>query len=57
MLKWSDTEMKGALRLVQVKEFQGFPCVIVQLTGTDAAGIERKVVFDYELPFNFTFES
>ena len=54
--KWTNTEMKGSIRLVQVKEFQGFPSVLVQLTGTDAAGIEREVVFDYELPFNFSFE-
>jgi len=48
--------MVGTLRLVQVKEFQGFPSVLVQLTGTDVAGIEREVVFDYELPFNFQLE-
>ena len=29
---------------------------MVQVTGTDAADIEHDVVFDYELPFNFTFE-
>lgn len=54
--RWMDTEIKGNLRLVQVKEFQGFSSVLVQITGTDAADIERDIVFDYELPFNFTFE-
>jgi len=54
--KWTKTDMAGKLHLVLVKEFQGFPCVVIQLGGTDAAGIERAVVFEYELPFNFIFE-
>ena len=28
----------------------------MQLVGTDESGIERDVVFEYELHFNFTFE-
>lgn len=54
--KWCDTEMFGVLRMIQVKEANDYPAVILQLTGTDAAGTEREVVFQYELPLNFTFE-
>ena len=48
--------MKGKLRLIQVKEFQGIPAVLLQLGGTDDAGVERDIVFEYELHFNFEFE-
>ena len=54
--KWTKTDMVGVLRLVQIKEFQGFPSAVVQLRGTDRLGIERAIIFDYELPFNFNFE-
>ena len=54
--KWCNTEMFGALRLIQVHEAQDYPAVILQLTGTDAAGNERDVVFQYELPLNFRFD-
>lgn len=48
--------MNGVLRLIQIKEIEGFPVVMVQLTGVDVAGTEKGVVFEYELPFNFQFD-
>ena len=33
--KWNETRMHGVLRLVQIKEIEGFPVVMVQLTGVD----------------------
>ncbi len=49
--------MVGTLKIVQVKECQGYPCVMLKLVGTDSAGNERDTVFEYELPFNFKFEN
>ena len=57
MHKWCRTEMFGVLRLIQVKEEEGYPVTMLQLTGTDPAGSERDVVFEYELPFNFVLEA
>ena len=54
--KWCYTEMQGVLRLIQVKDEADYPAVLVQLVGTDPAGIERDVVFQTELPFNFRFD-
>lgn len=54
--KWCYTEMQGVLRLIQVKEELDYPAILVQLVGTDPAGIEREVVFQSELPFNFKFD-
>jgi len=55
--KWCATDMKGVLKLIQKKEVHGFPVVLIELIGTDEAGVERATVFSYELPFNFTLES
>jgi len=54
--KWTNTDMHGVLYLIQIKEVQNYPVVMVQLKGTDAAGIERDVVFENELSFNFAFD-
>ena len=53
---WTKTLVCGVLRLVQVKEIEGYPVVLIQITGVDVADIERGNTFEYELPFNFTFE-
>lgn len=55
--KWCSTDMKGVLRMKQTKEVQGYPVVLLELKGTDEAGVERATVFEYELPFNFRLES
>ncbi len=55
-LKWSKTDMQGVLRLIQIKEVESYPVVMIQLKGTDSAGFERATVFEFELPFNFLFD-
>ena len=54
--KWCSTDMKGVLRMLKTKEVQGYPVVLLELKGTDEAGVERATVFEYELPFNFRFD-
>ena len=54
--KWCYTDMRGVLRVIQVKEADGYPVIILQLTGQDDVGTERDVVFEFELPVNFTLE-
>ena len=55
--KWVNSGLVGALRLIQVKEvIDSYPVVMVQLQATDAAQIDRGIIFEYELPFNFRVE-
>ena len=54
--KWCHTEMIGVLRIIQIKDCDNYPLVVLELKGIDPAGIERDVVFDYELPINFVFD-
>ena len=55
--KWSYTDMVGNLRLVKVHDAEGYPVLMLQLKGVDAALIERDTVFEFELPFNFKIEA
>ena len=48
--------MIGALRMILVKEVMSYPVIILQMKSVDPAGIERDIVFEYELPFNFKFD-
>ena len=48
--------MIGVLRIIQVHDCEGHPVIMLQMKGVDPAGIERDVVFEYELSFNFVFE-
>jgi len=54
--KWTNTDMSGVLRVIQVKEQDSYPVIMLQLKGQDSAGIERDTVFEFELPMNFVFE-
>ena len=54
--KWCHTQMIGVLRIKQVRDCDSHPLIVLELKGTDPAGIERDVVFEYELPFNFRFD-
>lgn len=54
--KWCDTKIHGNLSLVQVKTVGHLPIVLLRLKATDRADIERKVVLEYELPLNFSYE-
>lgn len=53
--KWSDTRMQGVLSLVLVQDV-GAPIANVRLMGTDAAGNERGIIMEYELPINFNYD-
>ena len=55
-LKWSKTDIEGVLRLIQITEVENYPVVLIQMMGTDSAGFERATVFEFELPFNFSFD-
>ena len=56
--KWSDTSMRGILKLVKVKRLGGAPVVHVRLYGTDDLyQVVQNVILEYELPTNFKFDS
>lgn len=55
--KWVYTKIKGTLRLIKMQQLNQYPCVFLRLTGTDEAGIEHNIVFEYELPFNFQIQT
>ena len=53
--KWSETKLAGNLRIFLL-EHVGVPLSAVRLNAEDKSGLERGVVFEYELPINFKFE-
>ena len=54
--KWLDTEMEGILKIMIVQEINNIPIVHIRLHN-DAAGVEKEVILEYELPINFSFDS
>jgi len=55
--KWSETGIKGNLRLMHLEEICGLPIAAIRLNAIDYEGLERNVIFEYELPLNFKFEA
>ena len=42
--------------MTEETEVENYPVVMIQMMGTDSAGFERATVFEFELPFNFSFD-
>ena len=51
---WKDTELNGTLYGIQIKNI-GSPIVVLRMYGVDEAGVERDMVMEYELPYNFKY--
>lgn len=49
--------MQGVLYVVQIKEVEGYPVILLRLNGVDPAGNERDTIFEFELPLNFKFDT
>lgn len=54
--KWSETDLKGNLRVMLLEEIAGLPIASVRLNAVDNDGLERNIIFEYELPLNFKFD-
>lgn len=54
--KWSETGLKGILKIMLLEEISGLPISSVRLTAVDNDGIERNTILEYELPLNFKFD-
>ena len=50
-----DTKLCGNLYAVRTKDI-GAQIVVLRVYGTDDVGIERDVIFEYELPTNFRYQ-
>lgn len=55
--KWSETGLKGNLRVMLLEEICGLPIAAIRLNAVEDDGLERNVIFEYELPLNFQFEA
>ena len=53
--QWRDTQMIGNLYPIRVKDI-GSPIVVLRMYGVDEAGLERDVIMEYELPYNFKYQ-
>ena len=51
--KWADTRLKGILKVVTTNEINGVPIVKLRMY-SDL--IQNSLVFEYELPINFSFD-
>ena len=53
--KWSDTKLVGSLRVVLLEHVR-VPIAAVRVNSVAPNGLERGVIFEYELPLNFKFD-
>lgn len=54
--QWMDTKIKGNLYVVRIKDV-GIPMVVLRVYGADQVNREHDIVFEYELPINFAFQT
>ena len=54
--RWTNTQLKGTLKLTAQSEFEGVPLATIKVFEVDSQGTEIESIFEYELPLNFVHE-